>query len=83
MFVISWPLIQSWVAGLIFLILPCSKCELGQLALFLPLHFHDLYKYFCRCIVFYFYPLHFIGTKLLVHFQGSHANIPIYSVVIY
>lgn len=65
MFAVSPLLVQSWVAD-VFLILPCSECELGQLALFLPSHFHDLYKYFCHCIVFYFYPLHFIGTKLLV-----------------
>lgn len=50
---------------------------------FLSLHFHDLYKYFCSCIVFYFYPLHFIGTKLLVHLQCSHAYLPIYSMIIY
>lgn len=83
MFVISRPRIQTLVAALIFLLLPCSKWEPGQLALFLSLHFHDLYKYFCRGIVFYFYPLHFIGTKLRAHLQGSQANIPIYSVIIY
>lgn len=79
-----FPASNTFCSGkVILLLLPCSKCAWGSWFFFLSLHFHDLYKYFCCCIVFYFYPLHFIGTKLLVHLQCSHAYLPIYSVIIY
>lgn len=83
MFVISQLLMQSSVADLYFSYYLVPNVSWGSWLFFFPYIFHDLYKYFCCCIVFYFYPLHFIGTKLLVHFQGSHANIPIYSMIIY